>query len=408
VVFGLRLLTCGVLFRLPLCCLLLLAQMVKCEVVGERLELEFIVTGGAQFKVSAAALGLNTAAAAAAASSNAADTSSSNAAAGGGTAATITNTAVGSNAMSSSSSTAGRVSGRLDGEGGDLDIAAAADTGWAPSATAPKSATADSSGPGSSGRQQQQQDACTSNGHLQGGHAKALTRSSPGTLSSSLAGMDAALGARNSATAAAAADASSSSSQLNSMTPPRSPSAGGAASGQSATRDDGNAADPSAVGPLIPDATKAGSRTLARWITRYSSSSTSGGTAVQPVGSPPGASLTSQGLGGGLSQSSGKQSFVRSLGSRTLTLGGSSSEDAGARSSFRPVKTDDGEYVVWVEAFSLTFRWGGGLGGGVFGGGEGASVGVGWWWWWWWGSVLRVIVQSQQNRVKLIHREQRV
>lgn len=42
-------------------CASLLLQLVRCEVSGDRLDLEFIVTGGAQFKVSAAALGLNTA-----------------------------------------------------------------------------------------------------------------------------------------------------------------------------------------------------------------------------------------------------------------------------------------------------------------------------------------------------------
>jgi hypothetical protein len=164
--------------------------------------------------------------------------------------------------------------------------------------------------------------------------------------------------------------------------------------GQQAVLEEGNAADSfnAAVDPSIPDASKAGSRTLSRWISRYSSSSNSGSTAVLPIGSPPASSLSIQGVGGS-SQTSGKQSFVRSLGSRTLTmgsqaltrgsqaltLGGSgASEDAGNRSSFRPVKTDDGEYVVWVEAFSLTFRCVGVRGDWAWeGGGDGAWVGGG-------------------------------
>lgn len=43
--------------------------------------------------------------------------------------------------------------------------------------------------------------------------------------------------------------------------------------------------------------------------------------------------------------------FARGLGVRSA-----SAAEEGSRSSFRPVKTDDGEYLVWVEAFSLTFR----------------------------------------------------
>jgi hypothetical protein len=92
-------------------------------------------------------------------------------------------------------------------------------------------------------------------------------------------------------------------------------------------------------------------------MSRYSTSgglNSSSGTLA--CGSPPAAAAAGvasslSGLGG-----SSRQGFVRSLAGG-LSSSASNNEDSGAlRSSFRPVSTNDGEYLVWVEAFSLTFR----------------------------------------------------
>jgi hypothetical protein len=109
------------------------------------------------------------------------------------------------------------------------------------------------------------------------------------------------------------------------------------------------------------------SRSLGRWIShRVSSSGASGQTGYMPGAAASASPSPQPGGGPGSTASSGKHGFVQ----RSLTAvspfipggggggAGPSVDDGGAggRSSFRPVKTDDGEYVVWVECFSLVFR----------------------------------------------------
>lgn len=279
------------------CCLL---QMVKCEVSGDRLDLEFIVTGGAQFKVSAAALGLNTANA---------------------------NTLSASSAMTSSSM--GRQSGALDEEYQGLDAAAAADV--LPGDAAAEAGLGRRGGSGSGGQQQEHMSPRSSS-------------SSPAMLSSRTAQAETAgahdHGGRQDVPAASAASSS------GEMDLQDQPSPGGLST---AVLLDDSAYHRANSGSFdistgAPAATALGSRTLARFINRYSSYSSSG---TFPAGSPPVANGISLSAAAGVA---GK-SFVRGLGSRAL-----GAADEGARSSCRPVKTDDGEYLVWVESFSLTFR----------------------------------------------------
>jgi hypothetical protein len=274
--------------------------MVKCEVSGVRLDLEFIVTGGAQFKVSAAALGLNTA-----------------------------NVSTLPSASNMTSSSMGRQSGRLDEEYEGLDAAAAADVLLGDAAEAALGTRSGSGGQASAQDRQQE--------HM----SPRSSTSSPAMLSIRPAQAETAgandQGGRQGAPAASAASSS------GDMDLQDQPSPGG--SGPAALLDDGAyCANSSYDMSGAPAATALGSRTLARIINRYSSYSSSG---ALPAGSPPFANGMSLSAAAGVA---GK-SFVRGLGSRAL-----GAADEGARSSCRPVKTDDGEYLVWVESFSLTFR----------------------------------------------------
>lgn len=335
--------------------LLLLLQMVKCEVSGDRLELEFIVTGGAQFKVSAAALGLN------AASFNSSSTQPKS------------TSAVKTGSNSSSAAVGGLSSKFLEQEElaeDDTDAAAAADVFPADAAD-----TAEAAGLGrrSGSRERQQQQ-------RQGRQGLATNSLDSAAVLGSLDMGGAALlgeGGQQDATAAAAAAGSfqeepahlsgraGSSGRASSGDVDERPVAGYerpvAGYGTASLLEDGSSEragsirsfdllPPNSSSASVPAADRTlGSRTLARLINRYNSSS-----GAFPAGSPPlqavganGSSLPGAG-GGGVSAS---RSFVRGLGSRALGV----AED-GSRSSIRAVKTADGEYLVWVESFSLTFR----------------------------------------------------
>jgi hypothetical protein len=282
--------------------------MVKCEVAGDRLDLEFIVTGGAQFKVSAAALGLNTA-----------------------------NVSTLPSSSTISSSSMGRQSERLGEECEGLDAAAA--TADVLPGDAAEVGLGRRSGSGSGGQQQQ-------------GQASAQDRQQEHLSPRSSASSPSMLGSRSAQAQTASAHdqgghqdapAASAASSSGDMDFQGQPSPGG--SGPAALLDDSayRANNDSFDLSVAPAATALGSRTLARFINRYSSYSSG----AFPAGSPPPASGVSLSAAAGFA---GK-SFVRGLGSRTL-----GAADEGARSSCRPVKTDDGEYLVWVESFSLTFR----------------------------------------------------
>lgn len=306
--------------------------MVKCEVAGDRLDLEFIVTGGAQFKVSAAALGLSAA--------NACTMPSS----------------------STNSSSISRLPSKPDEQADELDAAAAADVLPADTPGAADSGLGSRSGSGGGGSQQQQ---AASSGKQTALTSPRSSSSSPAMLSGSLPDAEH-LGAEGQASAEGdaapgspgcqdkqakvAAAVMAGSSGLGSSTDPESAPAGGL--GTAALLDDsayhGSGRSFDGLASSAPAPTTLGSRRLARIISRYGSNSGSGNSGTFAVGSPPGAT-------NGVSQSAAAgatgRSFVRGLGSRALSSG-----DDGSRSSIRPVKTDDGEYLVWVESFSLTFR----------------------------------------------------
>jgi hypothetical protein len=235
------------------------------------------------------------------------------------------------------SSSMGRQSGKLDEESEGLDAAAAADVLPGDAAEA---GLGRRSGSGSGGQQQQGQASAQDR---QQEHMSPRSTSSPAMLSSRTAQTETVgahdQGGRQDAPAASAA---SSSGDMDLQDQP-SPGGSGTAAllDDSAYRANSSSFDMSTGAPV---ATALGSRTLARFINRYSSYSSSG---TFPAGSPPVANGMSLSAAAGVA---GK-SFVRGLGSRTL-----GAADEGARSSCRPVKTDDGEYLVWVESFSLTFR----------------------------------------------------
>lgn len=321
-----------------------LNKMVKCEVSGDRLELEFIVTGGAQFKVSAAALGLN------AASFSSSTTTQVTAASAGKT---------GSGGSSSAVVGGGAYSTFLEQEEAvaedNADVAAAADV-------FPMDAADTAAGlgrrSGSSERQQQER--------RHGLSANSLDSAAVlGSLDAALLGQSSlqdatAVGSRQEERGQLSGRAGSSGRASSGEVDER-PVAG---YGNAALLEDGSCLSERAGSirsfDLVPPNSTAavpvadrtlGSRTLARLINRYNSSS-----GVFPAGSPPllgsnGASLPGAAAGGGSGGSvSASRSFVRGLGSRALGV----AED-GSRSSIRAVKTADGEYLVWVESFSLTF-----------------------------------------------------
>lgn len=288
-------------------------QLVKCEVCGDRLDLEFIVTGGAQFKVSTAALGTNAA----------------------------SSLAAGPTALCGSGTS--RLPSRLDEEVEELDTSAAADTADAEAELAGSRATKPSKPQGSSVRSKSapvlapQKSADGSTASTAGSTADpfaAITDAGPAAAG------PAGAGARRHVPPqmADSLDLLSDDSVVGCESAARLQQDSSLAERSSGRSLDGQ-------GP-----TSMGSRTLGRWMSRYSSGTSSSYGVQGGIGSSPpvvanGFSLSAVAAG------QTRPGFVRSLGS--LTLGASA--DDGTRSSFRPVKTDDGEYIVWVEAFSLSF-----------------------------------------------------
>jgi len=278
-------------------------QMVRCEVCGDRLELEFIVTAGAEFKVSAAALGT--------------------------TAASLSTRA----ASGVSIGALGRPSGRLEEEVEDLETALTA------AAKEAEGSTRAASGSQPQGAHRSKSEPALSLRSMDGSGAVSVSSLPDPTGTGS--GMAAGAG-----TASIPQQATSTSDSMDLGIDDSTSGLSFSARMQQDPADrTGSRTAPEPLPGSSQGPTSMGSRTLGRWISRYSSTSSNG---VHAVGSPP---VHANGMSAALTSGAGRPSFVRSLGS--LTLGGAT-EDA-SRSSFRPVKTDDGEYLVWVETFSLTF-----------------------------------------------------
>lgn len=280
-------------------------QMVRCEVCGDRLELEFIVTAGAEFKVSAAALGT--------------------------TAASLSTRA----ASGVSIGAVGRPSGRLEEEVEDLETAITA------AAKEAESSTRAASGSQAEGAHRSKSEPTLSPRSMDGSGAVSVSSLPDSTGAGTGSGLAAAAGAGSIPQQAT--------SNSDSMDLGIDDSTGGLSFSSRVQQDPADRTGSRTAPEPLPGGyqgpTSMGSRTLGRWISRYSSTTSNG---VHAVGSPP---VLANGMSASLASGAGRPSFVRSLGS--LTLGGTT-EDA-SRSSFRPVKTDDGEYLVWVESFSLTF-----------------------------------------------------
>lgn len=268
--------------------------MVKCELHGSRLELEFIVTGSARFKVSPAALGFS--------SSSGPDT-----APGTSSAASAPGTVPSTKSLPTAF-----------GRSSNADTTAAAD---------------------------QQEDAAQ-----QGGMLQRRTHSAPSAVLQ-FAAFDAVGDAGDAAGAAAAMNLDAAPAQMAAG------SAGATAADTAAAADP---ADEGAVQQLQQHVDPAMRRAASMHV--YPLVST-GQPQVELGSTPPaGSSNTLRWSPHRLSSSSGSpapsssrsRNYVRSFG--TSMIEGASRSVSSSISNFRLVKTDDGEYWVCVESFTLQFR----------------------------------------------------